>query len=293
VGKGKFYKRELGRFNLLKFDLHYHANIFRLSPDKIRTRMEQHKQSIQKSEIDFIASTEHAYKDPLTAYLYLKEAVNDLETAVIPGIEALTKEGIDIIFLYTDEESLRLALKSLKPFGWKVSEAQALVRDTNGLMIVPHPRTPGHTGAANKLSEKDYQTLLSQADYVEIHNGASVLLRQLFQKKYLRPLVPSVLRKKVEDTFELPEKYRGVNLGWAVSSDAHYPKDQVYVGGTHFDITAPETYFEFLKRRIRFEPHQVSSSPSMIPTLLKNGLCVFLEALLKKHYKLFLQSSKL
>ncbi|OQY51416.1 MAG: hypothetical protein B6247_19350 [Candidatus Parabeggiatoa sp. nov. 2] len=256
---------------MLKFDLHYHANIFRLSPDKIRTRMEQHKQSIQKSEIDFIASTEHAYKDPLTAYLYLKEAVNDLETAVIPGIEALTKEGIDIIFLYTDEESLRLA----------------------GLMIVPHPRTPGHTGAANKLSEKDYQTLLSQADYVEIHNGASVLLRQLFQKKYLRPLVPSVLRKKVEDTFELPEKYRGVNLGWAVSSDAHYPKDQVYVGGTHFDITAPETYFEFLKRRIRFEPHQVSSSPSMIPTLLKNGLCVFLEALLKKHYKLFLQSSKL
>jgi hypothetical protein len=271
---------------MIKFDLHYHANIFRLRKNEIEKRIRQHKQSIQKSAVDFIASTEHTYKDPLTAYLYLVDIASDLETTIIPGIEALTKEGIDIIFLYQDEESLRLAIKDLSPFGWSIKDAQAIVENTNGLMIVPHPRTPGHTGAANKLSFEEYQKLLLQADYVEIHNSSSVLLHTLFQKKYLQYIVPTSLQEKVEDTFMLPEKYRGVNLGWAVSSDAHFPTDQFYVGSTNEDINT-ETYFNFLKRRIRFEHHQVNTCSNSILPLIKNGQCVFLEALLKKYYKLF------
>jgi hypothetical protein len=272
---------------MIKFDLHYHANIFRLRKNEIQKRIKQHKQSIQSSAVDFIASTEHAYKDPLTAYHYLVDVVSELETTVIPGIEALSKEGIDIIFLYADEESLRIAIKDLPPFGWSIKDAQALVRDTNALMIVPHPRTPGRTGAANKLPFQEYQTLLLQADYVEIHNSSSVLLRQLFQMKYLQYIVPTSLREKVEDTFMLPEKYRGVSLGWAVSSDAHFPTDQVYVGGTDENMKTTETYFNFLKRRIRFDPHQVNTYSNKILPLIKNGQCVFLEALLKKYYKLF------
>jgi hypothetical protein len=149
-------------------------------------------------------------------------------------------------------------------------------------------RNAKHVNAICKNMEKaDTLYLATDPDYVEIHNSSSVLLRQLFQMKYLQYIVPTSLREKVEDTFMLPEKYRGVSLGWAVSSDAHFPTDQVYVGGTDENMKTTETYFNFLKRRIRFDPHQVNTYSNKILPLIKNGQCVFLEALLKKYYKLF------
>ena len=71
-------------------------------------------------------------------------------------------------------------------------------------------------------------------------------------------------------------------MGWAVGSDAHFPCEQIYVGATTENLQTGETVFEFLRnRRIRFDPHQINPHHKTLASLLRNGRCVFSEALLK------------
>jgi hypothetical protein len=266
------------------FDLHYHANIYRLGSGSLRKRMKMHRFFIEKSGIDYLASTEHIYKDPLAAYLYLADAAANSSTRVLPAMEALSAEGIDMIFLYPDEAALRSAARLYPPYRWRIEDTRRIAADSGGVVIVPHPRTPGQTGAANRLSDRRYQILLAQADYVEIHNGSSLSLRKLLGGKYLQRGVPQAMRQKIEQTFDLPGQHRGDHaLGWAVGSDAHFPREQVYVGATDENLQAGETAFEFLRdRRIRFSLHQINPYHKTLGSLLRNGHCVFSEAMLKK-----------
>lgn len=246
---------------MLTFDLHFHANIHRMPTRSKALRLRKIRRHLRQCGPDFLASTEHSYKKPLEAYQRLSEATADLRTTVIPGVEAVSSEGIDIIFLFDDEAGLRRGLGEVRTFGWSVRDVARIAAETGALTIVPHPFHLGRTSAGNILSRRAYLRLLAMSDYVEIHNGSALTFDsqltgcgagQFFCKT----------QHKLDLTLDLPLADRGEGLGWAVSSDAHYPGEQFIVGSTDAFMAPGEPVLDFLRRRIRFAPHALVQPPT-------------------------------
>ena len=218
---------------------------------KIRRHME-------RAGIDFIASTEHSYKRPLEAYQRLAEATKGLKTTIIPGVESVSQEGIDIIFLYRSEEALKEALERVQTFRWSVRDLARIARDTDAVTIVPHPFHIGKSSAGNVLSRRAYKQLLKMSDYIEIHNGSALNVENRLSRSRVKSFFKDA-HLKLDKTLNLPHEDRGEGLGWAVSSDAHYPGEQYVVGRTNFDLEPGQDVLDFLKRRIRFEYNEVNA----------------------------------
>jgi hypothetical protein len=265
---------------MLTFDLHFHANIHRMPARSKSLRLRKIRRHLKECGPDFIASTEHSYKKPLEAYQRLAEATGGLRTDVIPGVEAVSAEGIDIIYLFDDEDALRRGLAQLDTFGWTIRDVARIAADTGALTIVPHPFHLGRTSAGNILSRRAYTRLLAMADYVEIHNGSALNfdsqltgLRagQLFEKTQLR----------LDRTIDLPMEDRGEGLGWAVSSDAHYPGEQYIVGCTDTPMAEGEPVLDYLRQRIRFAPYALTQ-PSEVASVGSLHLLRSLQGVLKE-----------
>lgn len=234
------------------FDLHFHANIHRLPKRNKLSRLKKIRRNMKKSRVDYVASTEHSYKKPLEAYQRLSDVAQGIETKIIPGVESVSAEGVDIIYLYRSEDHLKRGLKELQTFRWTVRDVASICRDTEAISIIPHPFHIGKSSAGNILSRRAYQQLLKMSDYVEIHNGSALVIDKRLSESRAKQFFKRT-QVKLDKTLNLPMKDRGKGLGWAVSSDAHYPGEQYVVGTTRERLSLDKDVFDFLKRRIRFD----------------------------------------
>jgi len=270
------------------FDLHFHTNIHRLPERNKRLRLRKIGQYLRHIGLDYLASTEHSYKKPLEAYERLAEAAADLPTEIIPGVESVSSEGIDIIFLYRTADELKHALAEHPTFRWSVRDVGAICRATGAISIVPHPFHMGRTSAGNILSRRAYHRLLSMADYVEIHNGSALNVDRRLAAARAQHCFKQT-QAKLDKTLNLPLEERGFGLGWAVSSDAHYPGEQFVVGATDLAPLPGQDVFDFLKQRVRFTPHLLEQPGLREPDgnfrLLRNFQCVLREGLVKECIK--------
>lgn len=219
-------------------------------------RLQKIRWHMKRAGIDYVASTEHSYKKPLEAYWRLDEACQGLGTEIIPGVEGVSAEGVDVIFLYRTGDDLRRALGSLQTFRWSVRDVARIAGDTDAVTIVPHPFHIGKSSAGNILSGRGYQQLLRMCDYVEIHNGSALAVERRLSRSRVKTLFKEA-RLKLDKTLDLPMEDRGEGLGWAISSDAHYPGEQYIVGKTDLDMEPGEDAIDFLRRRVRFEYQSV------------------------------------
>ncbi|MBG0791370.1 MAG: hypothetical protein H0S80_12835 [Desulfovibrionaceae bacterium] len=238
--------------------------------------------------VDFVASTEHSYKKPLEAYLWLSDISHDLRTEIIPGVEGVSSEGIDVIFLYRTGGDLRRALKDVQTFRWSACDVARIAEDTGAITIVPHPFHIGKSSAGNVLSRRNYLRLLKMCDYVEIHNGSALAVERRLSKSRVRRLFKEA-RLKLDKTLNLPPEDRGEGLGWAISSDAHYPGEQYVVGKTDMDLAPDEDVYDFLKGRIRFDYQSVfelcDGSIRSNTKLLRSFQGVVKEGLIKEYLR--------
>jgi hypothetical protein len=244
--------------------------------------LEGHRRSIEKSNVGVVASTEHVYKDPLGAFQRLRDLSQGLPVAVIPGLEWIAREGVEIIFWLDSEASLASALRTLAPFSHSVWDTGRLKDDLGAIACVPHPFTPGRTGAANRLGLRDFGRLLDQADYVEKHNGIAGQFDDFILFERLRRLCPA-LCEKIRLTGHLPDEFCRPGLGWSVGSDAHFP-GELRLAGRHESMGGPG-WFEALAGRLHFdpvelEPHRTGSG--QMRRNLASLLSVMGEALMKR-----------
>lgn len=275
----------------VSFDLHYHTNIYRLSKKQRDLRLSQHRQCLSETNVDYVASTEHGYKSPLDAYLYLRDATEGIHTTILPAVEAISKEGVDIIFIFQNESDLRRGLRDLPAFNWSVDDMRHLRDATGSISIIPHPFTPGKTGLANAVGAQRFMNLQEDVDYVEIHNGLSLhfLENGLKDGKLTAPLP---LQKKVNHTYRLPNEFRLDHVGWAVSSDAHFPQHQSIVGSVKYDAkdsAIPNDWFSYLKKRHKFQKKEVREQNKRqwmnVWHMLQSGYCTMEEAIEKRAQK--------
>jgi hypothetical protein len=230
-------------------DLHFHLNIYRCRKDNLKMLLEEYRLAIEKSNLRFLASTEHIYKEPLTSYLHLSDLCQDLQVVIIPGLEWISREGIEVLFWLETQEDLESALRTLKPFSHSIWETSKLKEDLGAVCCIPHPFTPGKTGAARNLGPKGFELLLDQADYVEKHNGIGRQFADFSLYNHFSCLLPR-MRRTVELTASLPCEYCRPGLGWSVGSDAHFP-GELYLAGQH-EAMACSDWFAALKARLHF-----------------------------------------
>jgi len=274
--------------NMATFDLHFHTNIHRMPERNKRARLRKIARYLKHLDLDYLASTEHAYKKPLEAYDRLVEATADLPVRIIPGVEGISSEGIDIIFLYRSREALADALDTYATFSWSVRDVAAICRATDAISIVPHPFHMGRTSAGNILSRRAYHRLLGMADYVEIHNGSALNVDNRISAARVQNCFRQT-QAKLDKTLNLPYEDRGFGMGWAVSSDAHYPGEQFVVGKTEQELRPDADVFDFLKQKVRFTPHLLEQPDSRALDdnfrLLRDFQCVLKEGLVKECIK--------
>jgi hypothetical protein len=279
-------QNDWGYYFMITYDLHYHLNFHKCSKDNRKQLLLAHRNSIELSGVNYVASTEHIYKNALEAYLYLCDICSDISATIIPGVEWISSEGVEIIFLYDSEASLRSALKILKPFGNSVFEFDRLKEDTGGIGIIPHPFTPGKTGVA-RLGSDAFMRLLKKADYVEVHNGLSVQIMRMMSWKFTL----SHVSERLQNTFALPDEYKLHDVGWSVGSDAHFPYEQFMVGVAQSD--ANTDWYNFLRQRIHFSPvatrHMINGSRKGARNGVENFFSVIREAFIKKRYRVISQ----
>jgi dephospho-CoA kinase len=131
----------------LRIDMHMHTQAsFDCLSDPRRVIAAAASRGVQR-----IAITDH---NRLATALEMADAYPD---SVIPGEEVKTKEGIDVIGLYIQEEI---------PKGTPAAEVCRRVKDQGGLVYLPHPYAKGKGGGGRYAEE-----LAPLVDIIEVFNA--------------------------------------------------------------------------------------------------------------------------
>ena len=273
--------------NTVLVDTHYHANICGLTATARKQRKLNFIKWANKNSVHIILSTEHSYKKPLEAYLYLKEWSSATNTIIVPACEAISKEGIDLICIFKDEDHLKHADPMLLPFGWSIIDLPIIKKNIDCLTIIPHPYTLGTTGAGRKLKPIAYQELLTAADYIEVESGAYFvafsLAAKMVKTHWIEKLFPSFLQ-----AYNTPHLELLTNIGYAIGSDAHAPHHQYRVGAVNFPLQeALADIFAFLAKKHHFRGVICNKQSlfNMMPSIPTNLIYSLHEARMKQKYR--------
>lgn len=207
----------------LKVDYHFHPNLSRF--DFLADRKCQKWWTAVKShKINCLLVTDHVYKNPRRAFAKIKQTC-PADVIIFPGMEYITKEGIDII-IFSNDEKIYDYPELQKPFFLDYDQTINFVQNHADLFsYVTHPFTLGKTSVLKKLGEEKYFKYVEKLRSVEISNGAFENLVKLLK------FFPFNLFSKrwlwwTDRNQSLPKEYYPTHpIMLAVGSDAHLPKD--------------------------------------------------------------------
>ena len=201
-------------------DFHVHPNLPYLNAD---SWLKKWWTAIKSNGLDAVVITEHSYKNPERAFSEMvRSQPANSEVVVLPGVEVLTKEGIDVL-AFSDSDRIYDYDELVMPMALDIDELlNFLVKKRDVFGVVAHPFTPGTTSIVAHKGEKYSLKAIDRLGAVEVHNGAMLGvikmleitgLHFLFQDKYSRAL----------KTFELPKDFYPKNFSFTAGSDAHTP----------------------------------------------------------------------
>ena len=162
----------------IRIDYHFHPNLSG-NDKRAKKKCLALWQRFQKKGINAVITTEHIYKNPRRAYELMKKYKPE-ELFCFPGMEYVTKEGIDIV-IFSDSENI-YNYTELKTFKLPYFDLIKFVNSKDNLYAyVTHPYTLGLTSVVNKLGKEAYSRSTDLLDAVEISNGAFDNLFFLFR----------------------------------------------------------------------------------------------------------------
>jgi len=180
-----------------------------------------------KHKLDAIIVTEHVFKYPALSYKTLLEhAPRWSETHLIPWVEAVTKEWIDVIvfskdtYVYTCEEIMTAELLTLDEM------IDYINKDDRLYWVVTHPFILSKTGIVRHFPEEKVLESSEKLGIIEKHNAAFISMRQVLEKSLFKNfwIVKKYISKfkKVENVPNKNYKQDTIVFWW---SDAHSPSD--------------------------------------------------------------------
>jgi hypothetical protein len=203
---------------ILRVDMHVHANLPRGEARAAR-RARRWWEAFRAHGIDAVVSTEHCYRDFRRAFAVLRRHAPP-GAVVLPGVELLTREGVDLVAFHPDA-SLYDDAAILEPYGMEAEALAARLNAGGWAWYVPHPFTPGTTSVF-RLGALRARRVLRAARGVELHNAALAPAIELSRRTRLA----RVLRKAHARALKLerlPRVFAPRDGFLAVGSDAHRP----------------------------------------------------------------------
>lgn len=208
---------------MVRIDYHVHPN-FGPSRTRARRKAEKWWRHFAKHNLHAVVITEHAYKYPEETFRFLeKEKPEDSTTEVFPGVEALTKEGIDlVVFAETPQEMYRPS-RLLRPYGLSYEDAVHEITERGLSAYVTHPSTFGTTSLVRHKGQNFAREMIARLGAVERHNSAFIDL-SAFLDRFPRFLLGWLLDDLEERSTTPSHLYDAAPLRfWAGGSDAHHP----------------------------------------------------------------------
>ena len=164
----------------IRVDYHFHANLPK-NDSKAEKHIKKYWKKIIENNINVVLSTEHVYKNPKRAFEFMKKFQPE-GVLVVPGMEYVTKEGVDII-VFSKSESI-YSYKELFPLEMTLNEFLDFVDNHNDLYtFLTHPYLKSKTGIVHNLGYKKFQDFLKRVNALEVISGNA--LKQKIFKYYL------------------------------------------------------------------------------------------------------------
>lgn len=203
----------------IKIDYHFHPNLSK-NENRANNKCKKIWAQFKKKKINAVIITEHAYKNPKRAFNLLKKHKPN-SMFCFPGIECVTKEGIDIIVFSNNEKIY--GYKELRIFQLSYFDLIKFVNSKKDLYaFVTHPYAIGLNSVINKLGSDAYFKSLNLLNAVEISNGSFDNLLSIINRFSFSIFFMSKL-KKIKKTKNLPKSEYPFKIKFlAVGSDAHH-----------------------------------------------------------------------
>lgn len=268
---------------MFRIDCHFHPNFNFINKSKIKSHAKKIWSKFKQYKLDIVICTEHNFKKPKETYFQLmKFKPKGHKTLLLPGVEATTKEGIDILLFsnsdsfYDENQDLLIPkLYSLDKFINRIKNQKNL------LSIIAHPNIIFKQGLLSNQGSKKYFQKFKDFDFVEKHNAC---LNELVEG--LKLFKNTKFYKKIQSVKNLPDKYTN-NHNFLVGSDAHHIQDI----GTYLEFPRVNKKINFsnLKSLVSsIEQRQVifKESKNKMKTFSKKFFTSMAEAIQEKFYHL-------
>jgi len=273
-----------------RIDYHFHPNL-PSNEEKAKEQCSEFWKKFKEKKIGCVIVTEHAYKNPERAYKLMKETKPE-EIYLFPGIECITRDGVDLI-VFSKEESI-YKYRELTSFSLSYIDLVHFLHNHSELHgFVTHPYTLGQTSVVKKLGESAYLHSLNKLGAVEISNSSFNNVKPLLQKRGIRSFAHKKVNQinKVENLkHSLPPK----DIKFlAAGSDAHHVEE---VGNCYEVDDTASTIDEAFKLvsynrgrgRVIFENRERTS----FSLLYKTGVTTFGEFLIKQKLRISTRKSR-
>jgi phosphatidylglycerophosphate synthase len=262
----------------IKVDYHFHPNLPIFIPvfQKWLRPWKAHAvwKGFKDHNLDVVFITEHSYKSPKLSFEILeKHRPKNAKALLIPAVEALTKEGIDILVFSKNKRDIYSQKRLLCPYEMTMDEVVELITKNKKLHgIVVHPFTPGTTSIVDHLGEKKTKEIIEKLKMVEIHNYSFASL-QKWMKKFGLNKIFKKLHKKIGNTTKVPARIIPKNTILTGGSDAH----QVSVMGDYMEIEIEkgEDLFEVVTKKTG-KGHSIEKSPLFMSLCIISSMKEFL-----------------
>ncbi len=212
-------------------DYHFHPN-FKFSRC-LRRQSERIWRAFEAHRLDVVVVCEHSWKRPTESYHILEEfRTSGSRTWLLPGIEVLTKEGLDVVVFgpcgsWYDEDRLT---PLLEPYRAPIETVIRLVQDPEHPIrgFLPHPYTRGTTGTVDFYGREEAKALATKLGGVEASNNCyddALALSKTIGRRFFPVTYERMLRTHQIDEAFLDE----VEVDFiAIGSDAHFPEEVGY-----------------------------------------------------------------
>jgi len=260
-----------------RVDYHVHPNLSR-NNTKAVLQCKKWWEAVLADGLDCVIVTEHSYKNPKRAF-ELMNACKPEGVFCFPGLEYVTKEGIDII-IFSKDVSI---YEKFKSFELTYFEVVDLVKSNDKFFsFVTHPYTLGLTSVLSHLSREEYVESVNTLGAVEISNGAFDNLKCLLGKFPFGFLFKNKI-SRIGKNQSIPriDYPRGIKF-LAAGSDAHHPESL----GRCLEVKG-DSVFEAIVGNCGDVKVITKDSVFDFLLLVKSGLTSLHEFLIKKKLRLY------
>jgi hypothetical protein len=211
--------------NTLRFDYHVHPN-FPRSRGRAERRARAWWRAFSRAQLNGVVISEHSYKQPIESFdRLLRHRPANATTEIFPGVEVLTKEGVDLVVYAENAAALRPARALLMPWGLSYEDAVHEIASRGLSAYVTHPAGAGKTSVGKHKGCDFTRTMVARVGAIERHNAAYLDVARFFER-LPHALIGRALRVCDERSHTPEEFYHGVAVRfWAGGSDAHHPSE--------------------------------------------------------------------